>query len=301
MATDDFQITIPYYANNRESGELYLRRAIDSVVKQTQRNWTLFVVDDRSPIDGVEAFVRSFKDPRITYSRNEKNLGQAGNWNRCMELVDAPHFCILHADDEMKPGYIATMLGYAEQFPDSAAIFCNADTIDQHHAKVFSFVDLVKKGLTSSRVFHLEGDAGLARIMRGNFIICPSVCYHRQLVGDLRFNTANWHTIPDYYFWAHLLLNGRQLTGVPDILFNYRRHSESGTDMVRKGTKIFEEEVGLYEFVEREARSRNMHRAAAVARSKTMIKLRTVYFMLADLRFARFDAARAKLRFFRGI
>lgn len=301
MATDDFQIAIPYYANNRASGELYLRRAIDSVIKQTQRTWTLVVVDDRSPIEGAEAFVRSFKDPRISYSRNEKNLGQAGNWNRCVELVDATHFSILHADDEMKPGYIAAMLAYAEQYPDSAALFCNADTIDQHHAKVFSFVDLVKTGLRSSQVFHLEGDAGLARIMRGNFIICPAVCYNRQLVGDLRFNTANWHTIPDFYFWAQLLLNGRKLTGVPDNLFCYRRHSESGTDMVRKGTKIFEEEAGLYEFVAREARSRNMHRAAAVAESKTMIKLRVIYFMLADLRFARFDAARAKLRFLRSI
>jgi hypothetical protein len=32
-----------------------------------------------------------------------------------------------------------------------------------------------------------------------------------------------------------------------------------------------------------------------------MIKLRTIYFMLADLRFARLDAARAKLRFLRSI
>jgi glycosyltransferase involved in cell wall biosynthesis len=296
-----FTVLIPYYSNNRASGELYLKRAIDSVIAQTEKRWHVYVVDDRSPIEGVEAFVKSFNDPRISYVLNEKNLGQAGNWNRSLELLETEFFSFLHADDELKPNYIEVMYQALKRDPETAAVFCKADIINEHEEVIFSFVDLVKTFIESKGTFILEGDKGLAQLMKGNFIMCPTVAYRHSKLGDLKFNAAKWHTIPDFFYWGQLLLNDRRMTGIPDVLFRYRRHSESGTDMVRKGTRIFEDESEFYDWVATHAQVKNWKETIKVARAKRMVKLRTWYFLLQDLFHGRMSAVSKKLTFLNGI
>ena len=67
---------IPYY-----SGIGYLRMALQSLIDQENPNWLAIVLDDRGGEDAEET-VLSFKDDRISYVRNETNLGLAGNWNK---------------------------------------------------------------------------------------------------------------------------------------------------------------------------------------------------------------------------
>ena len=77
-------ITIPYFR-----GIDYLREAIESVQRQTLVDWELIVVDDHSP-EPAEQLVLALHDPRVSYVRNEQNLGLSGNWNRCLTLATTP-------------------------------------------------------------------------------------------------------------------------------------------------------------------------------------------------------------------
>ena len=79
---------------------------------------TLVIADDCGPETGVLELVARLNDPRITYVRNPKNLGLAGNWNRCLDAVTSPLFTLLHADDELLPNYVETMLAAADRHPD---------------------------------------------------------------------------------------------------------------------------------------------------------------------------------------
>src|SRR6476620_6515152 len=91
---------IPFYSTPE-----YLRAAIDSVVRQTVTDWALVIVDDKSQHPGIDALVKSYNDPRMRYQKNEQNLGQAGNWNRCLDAVKTEYVALLHADDELMPTY----------------------------------------------------------------------------------------------------------------------------------------------------------------------------------------------------
>lgn len=288
---------IPFYSNNKVTGELYLRKAIDSVLRQDRTDWKLILVDDKSPIPGVREIIDSYADARMSYHLNDVNKGQAGNWNQCVKLIDTPYYTILHADDELLPNYASVMLKALEANPHTAAVFCQTKVIDENDTEVFSFVDFVKTFIRESGTYQLDGEEGVCALLKGNFIMCPSVCYRHAMTKDLQFKEdGQWKYIPDLYFWIHMLLNDRRLTGVPDVAFRYRRHSESGTDIVRKTTKIFEEESSFYDFVRSECQTRGWSKAARLAERKTIIKLRAAYFSLMDVKGLRLKAAKDKIQ-----
>src|SRR5688572_1907046 len=141
MADDLLTIAVPFY-----KGHAYLRAAVQSVLRQSSPDWRLVVCDD-GPEPGTRELVESFAEPRIRYLKNDRNLGMAGNWNRCLEVADTDLVNLLHNDDELLPNYVETMLAAGRQFPDAAAFFCKARVIDAAGRPTFSFVDYVKRFL----------------------------------------------------------------------------------------------------------------------------------------------------------
>jgi len=90
-------IILPTYNRSAQ-----LRRAIESVQKQSFRDWELLVVDDVST-DNTPEVVKEYsaRDPRVIYARNEKNnypyIGKT--LNRGIELARAPLIARLDDDD----------------------------------------------------------------------------------------------------------------------------------------------------------------------------------------------------------
>ena len=64
----------------------WLAEAIESILAQTYKNIELIVVDDCSPED-LRSIVERYDDPRISYHRNENNLGGihlTKQWMHCV-------------------------------------------------------------------------------------------------------------------------------------------------------------------------------------------------------------------------
>lgn len=131
---------IPFY-----SGLDYLREAIQSASDQDVSQWRLIVCDDAGPEPEAAEIVASFNDARISYERNSHTLGLAGNWNRCLELVDTDMVTILHADDKLMPDYARLMLKTAAEYPKATALCCAAHVINAKGRPCRSIPDIVKK------------------------------------------------------------------------------------------------------------------------------------------------------------
>src|SRR5215210_3080625 len=140
-STDPLTVAIPFY-----KGHGYLRLAIESVLRQTSPDWRLVVCDD-GPDPGTRELVESCRDPRVRYLRNERNLGMAGNWNRCLEVADTDLVNLLHNDDELLPNYVEVMQQAGREYPAAAAFFCRAKVVDAAGRPSFSVVDSVKRFL----------------------------------------------------------------------------------------------------------------------------------------------------------
>jgi len=112
-----FSVIMPLY--NKAP---YVRKAVESVVGQTYRDWELIVVDDGSTDDGGD-IVTSIADPRIRLVRQE-NAGVSAARNRGVVLSSeatfrSPYICFLDADDWWEPTFLEEMAGLIKRHPDA--------------------------------------------------------------------------------------------------------------------------------------------------------------------------------------
>lgn len=77
----------------------YIKKSIESVIKQTYQDWELIIVDDNS-VDNTDDVVRMFlNDKRINYLKNEKNMGAAFSRNRALREARGKWIAFLDSDD----------------------------------------------------------------------------------------------------------------------------------------------------------------------------------------------------------
>ncbi len=108
----------------------FLPAAIDSALRQEFDEFEVIVSDDASS-DGSDAICSRYTDPRFRAFRSDVRLGQAGNWNRCVELARGPYVILLHADDALMPGYLRRAAGLLDRNPDLRLVHCTARHIDE--------------------------------------------------------------------------------------------------------------------------------------------------------------------------
>jgi len=119
-------VCIPVY-----NGSAYIAESIESVLGQTFEDLSLIVCDNCST-DNTEEIVQGFHDPRLTYTRNEKNLGLVGNANRCLSLAEGEYVYILHHDDVMLPENLAHKVRLLDEHPEVGFVHSNIQVIDSN-------------------------------------------------------------------------------------------------------------------------------------------------------------------------
>ena len=201
-----------------------------------------------------------------------------------MDLADTPFVTLLHADDLLLPNYTESMLKVAKSFPDAAFYFCNATIIDENGNKRFSFPDYVKKWIqprsASETIIH--GDDGLAALLEGCFIMCPTICYQKSKIAGLKFDITRKQVL-DLHFYAQLLFRGQRLIGIKEDLYLYRRHEENQTSKLTLTLTRFEEEIGLYRELYVLSSEKKWPKTMSVAKKQTIIKLNLGYCVVTDL------------------
>jgi len=78
--------------------EKYIVRAVDSILKQTYKDFEFIIVNDCST-DATEAMVRSINDDRIILVSNDINLGVAGSLNKGIAMSRGKYIARMDADD----------------------------------------------------------------------------------------------------------------------------------------------------------------------------------------------------------
>jgi glycosyltransferase involved in cell wall biosynthesis len=278
-AVENERITfaVPFYRDHA-----YLTRTLASVLAQTDQAWEAVVCDDGSDAATAEV-VESTGGGRIRYLRNPERLGLAGNFNRCIDVAETSLVCVLHADDELEPEYTATFREAATRHPRAAALFCRARIIDAESRPVFSLVDGVKRWIDPSRDSEvtLESEAGIRALLRGNFIMAPTLCFRKSVLRDRRF-PEEFGFILDLMLTSRLLLEGETLVGLPATCYRYRRHESSETSRLTRSQLRFREESLYYDRMLDVAVAQGWKDCARLASQKRMLKLNVLYRTLAS-------------------
>ena len=272
MSTPRITLAIPYYR-----GLDYLTKAILSLQSQTIPDWRALIVDDRGGEDAEET-VRSFGDSRITYARNESNLGLAGNWNTALSLAKTEFVTIFHSDDELEENYVALMLGLMDRHVDAVAGHCRTRVIGPDGEPLWSLPDEVKKLIRphSKSDIITHGEEGLLSITKGAWIFCPTLCYRVAKLPRDGFS-SDWKFVLDVDLMARILFEGGTIVGTPVIGYRYRRHLTNQTALLTESNIRFQEELDHLNSVAQRAYERGWNRVARSAKRKTVVRLHLLY------------------------
>lgn len=240
-------IGLPVY-----NGENFIREAIDSILAQTFKDFEL-IISDNTSTDKTEEICREYaaKDRRISYYRNEQNLGPAWNYNRVFELSSGKYFKWAAHDDVCAPEFLERCVEVLEQ--DASIVLCHPKT------KVIDPYGKVIKNYSKERANSLKPEERF----RDN-VFMPE-CY--EIFGLIRSSALRKTSLIGSY--AHgdgILLAKLGFMGrfyeFPEYLFLSRDHSQQSMkiakanymhytawfDPTKKGKIVFPHWKMLYEY-----------------------------------------------------
>lgn len=167
----------------------YVKRAIDSVITQSYKNWELIIIDDYSN-DGTWEILESYSDIRIKKIRNKENKGPAYSRNRGLKLAKGEYITFLDGDDYLD----------SDKFK-SQIEFMKKNRYRMSHGNYY-FVDVngnrIKKVQVTEKI-----DYNL--LLRGNQFKIMTMMIERESIGEKRFEIIKHE---DYAFFLDILKDG---------------------------------------------------------------------------------------------
>jgi len=184
----------------------WVEEAIDSVLRQTYRDFELLVVDDGSTDDTLN-HVRSIQDDRIRIAAFPDNVGLAENLNRGLDLIDTELVARMDGDDIAEPDWLETGVHVLDTMPEVG--ICS-----------FGFQFFGTK--TSLVRFPEHNEDSKAQMLFGCTVIVP--VFRKSVFTDnhLRYLTETFPA-EDYSLWARAYRVAK-VYNVQRTLFHYRTH-----------------------------------------------------------------------------
>jgi hypothetical protein len=209
---------------------------------------------------------------------------------------------ILDVGGELLPGYCGALGDAASRHETAAALFCRADIMDERGERMFSIPDFIKDRLINPAARHelvLAGESGVEALLKGNFIVAPTLCFRRSVLGARRFR-EDLEIVLVRDFTTRLLLDGERLVGIPHHCYRYRGHNETANAKHAFTERWFREELDYYNWMRDESRQRGWMKCARLADRRTMLKLNVLYRAVTKLTDLDLADVRRGLRLFRG-
>jgi glycosyltransferase involved in cell wall biosynthesis len=110
-----------------------LAETLRDILEQTFVEFELFVRDDHST-DDTESVVKALTsgDPRVTYVRNQWNLGMPANLNAGIALCSGEYIANLHDGDRFAPDLLATWIQTLDECAQAGFVFNAYRQLDEN-------------------------------------------------------------------------------------------------------------------------------------------------------------------------
>ncbi|MEU2390769.1 glycosyltransferase family 2 protein [Streptomyces sp. NPDC007369] len=279
MVTFDFML--PYYGDVR-----LMQDAVRSVLAQTDPDFRLVVIDDGREPD-VPGWFESLRDPRVTYLRNEQNLGITKNFQKCVYLSEADHVVIMGCDDLLHPRYLETVRGIVEAHPGIGMVQPGVEVIDGEGKVSYGLADQTKRRLYAPQVDGrrvMGGEELATSVLRGNWLYFPSICWRGEALRKVNFRD-DYSVIQDLALVVDLLEAGEQMViDETETVFSYRRHAVSESSVQAFSGTRFTEAERYFNAVADRMDARGWSKAAKAARFHSASRFHAITMLPGALR-----------------
>ncbi len=223
-----FSVILPNYNHAR-----FLKKRIDSILKQTYFDFELIILDDYSTDESIKV-LNEYNDVRITHKiYNEKNSGSPfAQWKKGMELAKYDYIWIAESDDFCTPDFLEAASKILTESPTISLYYCDSNLIGENEEPFFNNIQKYTEDLdpTLWNADHkMEGKKYVWNYLsHKNFILnASSVIFKKNLGLNAIPYIQDFKTSGDWLFYARILSQG-------EVYFyakkqNYFRHLSQST------------------------------------------------------------------------
>lgn len=200
-------VLMPVYNTEEE----YLREAIDSILAQTFTDFEFLIINDGSQ-NNAEDIILSYKDIRIKYLKNERNLGIIKTLNKGLELAQGEYIARMDADDISLPERFEKQINFLDKNPE-------IDILG-------TWFNCIPRNRVIETYIH-DKEIKECLLINSNNIGHPTVMFRNSTVKNIGIKYNESHPyVEDYALWLSLI-DKVKFANIPEILLNYRIHSSS--------------------------------------------------------------------------
>ena len=200
----------------------YIREAIESVLKQTFKDFELIIIDDESP-DKTEGEVAKVKDKRIKYIRQNHSGLPAYTRNRGIEIATGKLIALFDGDDIWHPNKLERCLEIFENNP-AIDILC-------HDMSFFKSND--RKIFRRAYSGPYQDDMYKQLLLKGNALSISSTVMKKSIFSEDRYSFSEdkrLFTVEDYDLWLRLAESRKyRFFYLPDVLGMHRVFEDSAS------------------------------------------------------------------------
>jgi GT2 family glycosyltransferase len=188
--------------------EIYLRRCIDSVLKQVYPNWELCIADDASPEPHIRSVLAEYaaKDPRIKVLYLSRNGGISTASNAAIELATGEYLALLDHDDE-----------YAEH-----ALYRCAEAIIADRSIDMLYSDEDKITADNERLDPFFKPDWSPEYFLACMYTCHLAMFRRELIERVGGFRREFDGAQDYDLTLRTIATNPKIRHIADVLYHWR-------------------------------------------------------------------------------
>lgn len=197
-----------YYTKER-----HLRDSIESILNQTFKDFEFLILNDSPNHIHLKKIVESYKDNRISYHENEKNLGITPSRNKLIALAKGEYLAVMDHDDISLSKRFEKQVAYLDAHSEIGVVGCWVERFP--HKKI--------KRLPEKDEEIKESLMALCAIVHPTAMIRASVLKEHHIYYEEEFSPSE-----DYMLWCRLIAH-TQFYNIQEVLFKYREHFTNTT------------------------------------------------------------------------
>jgi glycosyltransferase involved in cell wall biosynthesis len=287
------EIFVPFWGDPN-----LLFETVRSVQAESRSDWRMTVIDDCYPDESVGDYFAQLGDDRVSYIRNERNLGITENYREAIRRASSEYITILGCDDLLHPNYLDVASRIIAEVPGVDVIQPGVVVIDESGSRVRPLVDRVKQNLlapkTNGATRVLRGEEMATSLIRGDWLYWPSLIFRTDTLRAIDFREG-LPIIQDLALLMDVAFDGGSLAYTPELAFSYRRHGSSASQKTILDGRRFRDERSYYRTAKELASAKGWSRTANAATIRTMSRLHAVAEMPGVLRHGNRAAVKSTL------
>lgn len=220
----------------------YIEACLQSLRAQTIRSE--LILSTSTPSSFLNALAQKYELPVVV---NPNQQGIAADWSFAYRAAQTPYLTLAHQDDLYLPKYTEQCLTAAQRHPDNLMTFTGYREFVGNAFRRFSLLIVVKQMLLGpfffSNALHSRR-LKMACVSCGNPIACPSVMYHKEVIGEFEFS-RDWQFNLDWEAWVRLAQRQGCFVRVTAPLMVHRLHEDSETSRLTMNSQRKIEELRM--------------------------------------------------------